>query len=119
LGSLRDWVHRYDEFALEGLRNRRKLGASLRKLSAEQQKAVAEWVRQGPEPDRHAVVRWRLIDWRDEIACKFGVRMHPRTLGKVLARLKFSRVSARPRHPEQDAAAQEAQSLSGILCEGS
>ena len=38
----------------------------------------------------------------------FGVEMHERTVGKLLGRLNFSRVSVRPRHPEQDIAAQEA-----------
>lgn len=69
---------------------------------------MTEWVRQGPDPEHHKLVRWRLIDLRDEIARKFGVQLHERTVGKVLARLNFSRVSVRPRHPEQDAAAQAA-----------
>ena len=43
-----------------------------------------------------------------EIARHFEVEMHERTVGKLLARLNFSRVSVRPRHPEQDSAAQEA-----------
>ena len=106
--TLRDWVHRYNEAGLEGLRNRPNLGAPPRKLAAEQEQLVAEWVRQGPDAERHQVVRWRLIDLRDEIARQFGVQLHERSVGKLLARLKFSHVSARPRHPEQDAAAQEA-----------
>jgi len=54
------------------------------------------------------IVRWRCIDLRDEIAREFGVQLHERTVGKLLARLNFARVSVRPRHPEQDVAAQEA-----------
>jgi transposase len=103
----RDWVHRYNETGLEGLRNRPNLGAPLRKLAAEQEQQVAEWVRQGPDADRHKVVRWRLIDLRDEIAVQFGVALHERSVGKLMKRLKFNHISARPRHPEQDAAAQE------------
>jgi transposase len=106
--TLRDWVHRYNATGLAGLRNRPNLGAPPRKLAAEQEQQVAEWVHQGPDPERHKVVRWRLIDLRDEIAAKFGVQLHERTVGKLMKRLKFSHVSARPRHPEQDAAAQEA-----------
>jgi hypothetical protein len=34
--------------------------------------------------------------------------LHERSVGKLLKRLKFSHISARPRHPEQDGAAQEA-----------
>jgi putative transposase len=106
--TLRDWVHRYNESGLEGLSNRPNRGAPPRKLADEQEQQVAAWVRQGPDPERHKLVRWRLIDLRDEMARKFGVQLHERTVGKVLARLNFSHVAARPRHPAQDAAAQEA-----------
>ena len=54
------------------------------------------------------MIRWRLMDLRDEIARRFGAQMHERTVGKLMARLNFSRVSVRPRHPEQDTAAQDA-----------
>jgi transposase len=104
--TLRDWVHRYNESGLAGLVNRPNHGAPPRKLTPEQAAAVAEWVRQGPPPERQ-IVRWRLIDLRDEIAQQFGVQLHERTVGKLMARLAFSRVSTRPRHPDQDAAAQE------------
>ena len=106
--TLRDWVHRYNESGLEGLRNRPNLGAPPRKLAAEQEQQVAAWMRQGPDPERHTVVRWRLVDLRDEIAAKFDVQLHERSVGKLLARLKFSHISARPRHPEQDGTAQAA-----------
>lgn len=101
--TLRDWVHRYNEKGFDGLKNRPNLGAPPRKLAAEQEQQVAEWVRQGPDPDRHKIVRWRLIDLRDEIAAEFDVHMHERSVGKLLARLNFSHVSTRPRHPAQEA----------------
>jgi transposase len=106
--TLRDWVHRYNEHGLEGLKNRPERGAPPRKLTAEQEATVAAWVRQGPTLEEHKVIRWRLVDLRDEVARHFGVQLHERTVGKLMARLKFSRVSVRPRHPEQDGAAQEA-----------
>jgi transposase len=106
--TLRDWVHRYNASGLEGLKNQVNPGGPPRKLSAAQEAAVAEWVREGPKLEEHKVVRWRCCDLRDEIARHFGVAMHERTVGKLLARLNFSRVSVRPRHPEQDMAAQEA-----------
>ena len=37
--------------------------------------------------------RWRCRDLQGEIARHFGVEMHERTVGKLLARLNFSRVS--------------------------
>jgi transposase len=105
--TLRDWVHRYNEAGLDGLRNQPNPGAPPRKLSAAQEATLAAWVRAGPSLERHKVVRWRLVDLRDEIARQFGVRVHERTVGKLMTRLRFSRVSVRPRHPKQDAAAQE------------
>ena len=105
--TLRDWVHRYNERGLAGLVNLPNPGAPPRRLTAEQEAVVAEWVRQGPTLEQHKVVRWRLVDLRDEIARKFGAKLHERTVGKLMARLNFSRVSVRPRHPKQDAETQE------------
>ena len=36
------------------------------------------------------------------IAERFGVEFHPRYVGKLLKKLGFSHISARPRHPAQD-----------------
>lgn len=106
--TLRDWVHRYNKDGLGGLTNQPNSGAPPRKLTPAQEATVAEWVREGPKLAQHKVVRWRLADLRDEIARQFDVHFHERTIGKLMARLNFSRISVRPRHPEQDAAAQEA-----------
>jgi transposase len=106
--TLRDWVHRYNENGLEGLKNRDNPGGPSRKLSDEQERQLAEWVRQGPDLERHKIVRWRLVDLRNEIARQFGVKLHERSVGKLMARLQFSRVSVRPRHPDQNVVAQEA-----------
>ena len=106
--TLRDWVHRYNAEGLDGLKNRAERGKPERKLTPEQEAVVAEWVREGPNPAEHKVIRWRLVDLRDEIAREFGVRFHERTIGKLMTRLNFARISVRPQHPEQDAAAQEA-----------
>jgi transposase len=106
--TLRDWVHRYNDHGLDGLKNHPKTGAPPRKLTPEQEATVCEWVREGPRLEQHKVIRWRLMDLRDEIARRFGVQMHERTVGKLMARLNFSRVSVRPRHPQQDTAAQDA-----------
>ena len=65
-------------------------------------------VLEGPDPERHEVVRWRCADLRDEIATRWSVNLHERTVGKLLHRLKLTRLQPRPYHPKKDAAAQEA-----------
>jgi Winged helix-turn helix len=42
------------------------------------------------------------VDLKRIIAERFGVDFHERYVGKLLKKLGFSRMSARPRHPAQD-----------------
>jgi len=105
--TLRDWVHRYNAEGLAGLRSRRPMGPRSR-LTTEQQAELAALVEAGPDPEQHGVVRWRRVDLRDELERRFGVKLHERSVGKVLARLGYRRLSVRPRHPRADEAAQEA-----------
>jgi transposase len=105
--TLRDWVHRYNAEGLAGLANRRAPGPAPR-LSAEQEAAVDRWVEQGPELARDGVVRWRCRDLQERIGREFGAGLHERTVGKLLAKLRFRRLSVRPHHPESDPAAQAA-----------
>lgn len=102
-----DWVHRYNAEGLDGLRNRSAPGAKP-KLSAEQEREVAELVRRGPDLTEHGVVRWRRIDLARVIEQRYGVKLAERSVGDLLRRLGFRRISVRPRCPEQDVAAQEA-----------
>ncbi len=105
--TLRDWVHRFNAEGLAGLVNRRAPGPAPR-LSAEQEAAVDRWVEQGPELERDGVVRWRCRDLQERIGREFGVGLHERTVGKLLAKLRFRRLSVRPHHPQSDPAAQAA-----------
>jgi transposase len=101
-----DWVHRYNAEGIEGLHNRTAPGAKP-KLSAEQEYEVAELVRKGPDLAEHGVVRWRRIDLARVIEQRYGVKFAERSVGDLLRRLGFRRISVRPRCPEQDAAMQE------------
>ena len=105
--TLRDWVHRYNAEGLAGLANRRAPGPAPR-LSDGQETELARWVEEGADLERDGVVRWRCRDLQALIGREFGVRFHERTVGKLLARLRFRRLSVRPRHPESDPAAQAA-----------
>src|SRR5215218_10590683 len=105
--TLRDWVHRYNDEGLTRLLNRSAPGPAAR-LSAEQQAELARWVEEGPDLARDGVVRWRCRDLQERIGRAFQVRFHERTVGKLLAKLRFRRLSVRPQHPESDVAAQAA-----------
>ena len=105
--TLRDWVHRYNAEGIGGLANRRAPGPAPR-LSAEQEGELARWVEDGPELERDGVARWRCRDLQERVGRAFGIRFHERTIGKLLARLRFRRLSVRPQHPRSDPAAQEA-----------
>ena len=103
--TLRDWVHRFNEAGLAGLSDRRGRTGPKPRLSTTQEGRVAELVRQGPDLAAHGVVRWRRSDLSRVIAAEFGVSLAERSVGDLLRRLGFRRLSVRPRHPGHDAAA--------------
>ena len=104
--TLRDWVHRYNDAGIEGLKSRSAPGRAPALTDA--QKAVLKaLVIQGPDPVTHKVVRWRCVDLRDEVARRFSVEVHESTIGKWLHQLGLTRLQPRPFHPKKDAEAQE------------
>src|SRR4029077_14180088 len=86
---------------LEGLVDNWTEGPKPR-LSAEQLAQLAQIVEAGPDRERDGVVRWRPLACTRVIAERFGVHFHPRYVGKLLKKLGFSHMSARPRHTAQD-----------------
>ena len=105
--TLRDWVIRYNAEGMEGLCDRPRPGRP-GQLSEEQLAELARLVEVGPDIDVHGVVRWRCVDLQAQIKQRFEVEISERHVGRLLKRLKFTRLSVRPRHPEADEAAQEA-----------
>ena len=99
--TLRDWVHRFNASGPEGLIDNRTEGPKPR-LSEEQLAQLAKIVEAGSDREKDGVVRWRRVDLKRVIAERFGVDFHPRSVGKLLQKLGFSHISARPRHPAQD-----------------
>jgi Zn2+/Cd2+-exporting ATPase len=71
---------------------------------------VAAWLIPvvGPDPTRDGVVRWRCVDLCGQIAERFEVELHERTVGKLLHRMGLSYMQPRPHNPKRDLAAQEA-----------
>jgi transposase len=105
--TLRDWVHRYNEEGAEGLLDRPRPGRP-GQLGEEQLKQLDTLVEQGPDIAEHGVVRWRCADLQSVIAETFAVTLSERHVGRMLKKRGFTRLSARPRHPKTDEAAQEA-----------
>jgi hypothetical protein len=68
---------------------------------------MAKWVEDGPDLAKDGVVRWRRADLRDRIMNKFAVKLHERSVGKLLHKWNFSSITVRPLHPKTDLAAQE------------
>jgi transposase len=105
--TLRDWVHRYNAHGVEGLRDAPREGRPPA-LSAEQMQELETLVLAGPDLKRDGVVRWRCSDLRTQIKARFEVELHERTVGKLLRKLRMTRLQPRPYHPKTDLAAQEA-----------
>jgi len=72
--TLRDWVHRYNEFGLPGLSNQVSPGLPCR-LTPEQEAEVARLAQEVPDLAAHGVIRWRRIDLSRVIAARFGVQL--------------------------------------------
>lgn len=99
--TLRDWVHRFNAAGPDGLFDKWTSGPKPR-LSPDQLAEFAGIVETGPDRKVDGVVRWRRVDLKGVIAERFGVAYHVRHVGKLLKKLGFSHMSARPRHPAQD-----------------
>ena len=99
--TLRDWVHRFNQHGPEGLIDIKPSGRPPR-LSDEQKGLLKLLVEAGPDPETDGVVRWRCVDLKRVVRDRFGVDLSEVSLGRVLKKLGFSHISARPRHPMQD-----------------
>ena len=74
--TLRDAVVRYNAKGLEGLHDRPK-GYSPRRLTADEEAALAAVIIAGPEPERDGVCAWTRADlcrWLEE---RFAKTYHP------------------------------------------
>ena len=105
--TLRDWVHRFNAQGPAGLLDNWTDGPQPR-LTSDQLAELTQIIETGPDPKTDGVVRWRRVDLQRVIATRFGVEYHERYVGKLLHKLGFSHMSARPRHPAQDARIVEA-----------
>ena len=96
--TLRDWVRRYNEESFAGLRDRPK-GHPKRALTAQQEQEVDALVAKAPTG---TLVRWRRKDIQAEIEKRYGVTLHEVSVGRLLRRLGFVRLTTRPINPKND-----------------
>jgi transposase len=99
--TLRDWVHRFNQHGPDGLIDIKPSGRPA-KLSDEQKEVLKQLVEAGPDRQKDGVARWRCVDLKRVVGQRFGVDLSEVSLGRVLKKLGFSHISARPRHPVQD-----------------
>jgi transposase len=104
--TLPDWVHRYNADGVAGLSSRWGPGRPPA-LNETQMEELRSLVLAWPYLERNKVVRWRCVDLRAEIATRWSVTLTKGTIGRLLRRLRMTRLQPRPYHPKKDAAAQE------------
>ncbi len=105
--TLRDWVHRYNVEGVEGLRSRTGPGRPPF-LTEARMEELREIVVKGPDPERHAVNRWRYAELCAEVTERWSVKVCTQTMGRWLRRLKMTRLQPRPYHPKKDPEAEVA-----------
>jgi transposase len=93
-----DWVHRYNQDGVAGLRDRPRPGRPCG-LDEGQQAALEALVLNGPRLKRDGCVAWRLRDLCDLVERRFGRRDSETGMLRLVRGLDLSRQKARPVHP--------------------
>lgn len=102
--TLRDWVIRYNEHGIDGLADRWN-GGRPATFDADEQAELMRIVLAGPDTETSGLSAFALEDLAGICEQRFGKRMHPWSLGRLLKRLGFSRQKTRPSHPQKNPAA--------------
>ena len=103
--ALRDAVTRYNAEGLAGLVDRPGPGRPPALTEAELA-LLANRIFRGPDPEVDGVSSWTLPDLAAFIERRFGKRLCPQSLSRILRREGFSHQKARPVHPKTSAKAQ-------------
>src|SRR6201997_5119512 len=97
---VRDWVLKFNADGPAGLIDRKAPGQPPR-LNDAHRAALAAIIESGPIPAVHGVVRWRIVDLCQWIFEEFRVVVAKQTLSRVLRKMGYRKLSARPRHYAQ------------------
>ena len=100
LQVVRDWALRFNAHGPDGLIDRKAPGQPPL-LKDEHRAALAAIVESGPIPAVHGVVRWRIVDLCQWIFEEFRIVVSQQTLSRVLRKMGYRKLSARPRHHAQ------------------
>ncbi len=102
--TVRDWVAAFHAHGPAGLIDGKAPGQRPL-LNLKQRDALKRIVEAGPDPAVDGLVRWRLIDLAQWVFAEFGIAISKQTLSRMLRRMGYRKLSARPRHHAQDPAA--------------
>ena len=101
LQIIRDWVLRFNARGPDGLVNVKAPGR-VPKLNEAQQQALVELIERGPIPAIDEVVRWHLKDLVQWVYREYRISIDESTLGRMLKKMGYRKLSARPRHHAQN-----------------
>ena len=106
LQIVRDWVIKFNSDGPDALITGRAPGRKPR-LNDEHRQGLFQIVRDGPTLEKHGVVRWRLKDLCQWLYCEYGISLKEDAVSRELKKLGFVKLTARPRHAQQDEQALE------------
>ena len=101
LQTVRDWVLRFNAAGAACLVNGKARGKQPL-LNAAQRRELAAVIERGPIPATDGVVRWRLIDLAGWVYDSYGIATSKQTLSRIVRKMGYRKLSARPRHHAQD-----------------
>ena len=96
--TLRDWVVRYNEAGVDGLRDAARPGRPP-KLDARQKAQLVAWMDAGPDLEADEPCCWTVGDIRRWIKCRFDMDFTLEGVRRMIHRLDFRHMSPRPIHP--------------------
>ena len=92
---------RFNADGPEGLKDHWSAGPEP-KLNPAQLQNLVQLIEDGPIPAIHGVVRWRLVDLAGWLYDGYGVALSESRLSRILNGLGYRKLSARPKHHEQN-----------------
>jgi len=105
--TLRDWVIRFNQAGVAGLRDRPRSGRPCF-LSDGELATLRAWVLRGPDPERDGISSWTARDLCRLVEARFEVAYSENGMLRLLHDLGLSWQKTRPVHPQAEPKAQQA-----------